>query len=170
MKITHKATVTDYIAAYRMFLRKNFVPRYDEFLWPGFTLLCLAVISAGDHRSVLNGIFRLLLIFAVVFSVGLPLLRRFNGYRNYREAHRKSPAPLGTTTEIKPEGIIEATGASSEREYTWSNVTGFGQNARITLFLMANSYMIFFPTALLDSNQRGELDHFISEQGIKRWS
>ncbi len=170
MRITYKTSVADYRAAYRMYQRKNLFLRYDQIIWPAVTVLCLVAIVASDSHSALNRVGRELIIYPLLLSVGLPLLRALNAYRIYRDVHKETPSRPEVTTEITPEQIVDVTPGESNLAYTWPSVVGFGQNAKITVICMKSLQLIFFPTSVLSSNQRAELDELVSRHGIKRWS
>ncbi len=170
MRITYQTTVADHRAAYRMYQSKNIFLRYDQILWPAVAFFFLVVILITDHRSELNKLAQALVIAPIWFSLGLPLIRRYNAAGTYRAAYGKSPKSPELITEITSDRIVDIAPGQAESIYEWSSVIGFGQNSRITVFYMKTSNLVFFPTSALSPDQRVELDGLISKNGIKRWT
>lgn len=167
MRITYKTSLSDFSAAYRMCQKENRFLRYDQIIWPSILALGILAAAAFGRNSTARTVLDYVIIYSFALSVGLPIFRKFNAYRFYRT--RKN-AGQEFTTEMTADKVVDITRNECELTYEWSSITGFGQNTKITVLCMSNGHFIFFPTAILDSNQRDELNGLVTRHGIKRWS
>lgn len=170
MNLVYEATLEDYKAAYRLLYRRSFISRYDYVIWP------LVAILSGFLRMSVNfgGLFHLgiewLFLFSALLAVGIPIVRVCSpswGFRRNYVPARTSPESI---TEITPDSIVDVAPGVHEISYVWSEVIGFGQDSRVTLIRRKGSRFTFFPTSVLTTEQRTELDELVSRRGIRRWS
>jgi hypothetical protein len=170
MQLTYTLTLADFKAAFRMSRRGTLFLRYDQVIWPSASILCFAVSTVSDPKSELCRQALFLSVSSLCFAIGLPVLRAFGAYRAYRASLQNGRQSLEATTEITDERIIEITRGICELTYSWASITGFGQDARITLFRTSDGHILFFPTVALNRDQRAELDELLFHHRIKVWS
>ena len=165
MKIEYTLKLADYRAAYRMGQKKNIFLKYDQIIWPSFTVLCIIAAALSGPHSATRTVTGYLIIYPFILSIGLPILRSFNGYRMYRA--RTGHAFI---TEIAEDRIVDTTPGICELIYEWRSVTGIGQNKGITVICTKGSHYLFFPTSAFTSEQLIEFNRIASGYSIRRWS
>lgn len=170
MKISFEMTLADYKAAYRLLRRRTFYSRYDYLIWVililAFTTMKFSLFPmSGPNHRISETLAYLILIPLIL--VPTQVLIPYWSFRSNHSKHRISPS---STTDITSERIVDVMPGIRETSYTWPSVTGFGQDAHITMLYLKGSRFLFFPTSALSFDQRAELDKLISQRGIRRWS
>ena len=162
MKLEYTLTLADYKAALRIHMRQTLGRRLRVILLRvGIPILAIAgviAVSIPGRKTELRSDLIAIEIGLIVLSFALPVARYFDARICFK---RIFPNPTKVPTfcaEIDREGIRTQNPGVSEGLIFWKAIVRFAQDEKVTMFYIDKRRFLFFPTNILSSAQRTELN------------
>jgi hypothetical protein len=171
MKLTYTLTLDDYKAAQSLHRRQTFGRRATWFFWLrimpgiGFLMLAWALFTGLAHRAALSQNPPAALLAPIIFLL-VPLISRNLVRKQFNQSFPSVARNL--SIDIDEERIVCTNRGVSESSLNWNAVVGFAQDSKVTMLYIDKTRFLFFPTSVMSSNERAELDDLIASHGVKR--
>ena len=170
MKFSYTFSFADFRAAQRLHIRQKLIRRINIYIWPVLAivlLIGLIVFSNTDHQELATQcvIFGSLSLWLTIF---LPIARYFNARKGFKRVFLSGQKDQQVSIDIDNERILSEIPGVGEGKYFWNTIVGFAQDNKVTLLYVYKDRFLVFPTALLSSEQRTELNELVSRNMVRK--
>ncbi|MBS1802481.1 MAG: YcxB family protein [Acidobacteria bacterium] len=170
MKLEYKLTLKDYKAAFRLHRRRKISRRLIA--WLGPVLLVIGVIGfvlcSIANNTPLAAQAAALIAGSLVFTIGLPISRSWNIRRSFTRLFPSGENDRISRIAIDDQGICRELSGVAELKLSWNGIYDFAQNEKITLLYTNKDCFLLWPTGLMSTGQRAELDELVGRHVVKR--
>jgi hypothetical protein len=167
MKLTYLLTLEDYKAAHVLHARQTIGRRITEFtFYLGMQILAAVVVMMTFAAAVMGNRYLVTTLIPVDagvlwVAIFLPVARAISQRRCFKQLFPPNRTDRASHLEISEECILSGVPGLSEAKIYWPAVFAFAQDDRITMIYLAPRRFVFFPTSVLDSEQRAELNALV---------
>jgi len=172
MKFTYTLTFADFKAAVKLHSRQKFSRRVALFvnIWlaPIVALLLIVSFMLSPLRQLPNGSFFMLAV--LLFCILLPVMHHRYVRNQFKQLFPPTRTDRSSSIDIDDEQIYSGVPGVSEGKIFWSGILAFAQDEKITMIYLAENKFLFFPTVVMSSTQRTELNDLVARHGVKRKS
>ena len=171
MRVEYPLRFGDYRSALILHTTRTLLGRlwYVLMMWiaPGVAVLCLLpILIVHLHRVSHFDLKSLGLLLVLTFCLAVPALQ-LSDLRKQFDARFPRGSEKNAVLEIGGEEIVSTLAGQDEVRFPWSDVTDFAQNERMTLIYVGKN-LLFAPTDVFSTSDRGELNALIAHYGVKR--
>ena len=170
MRLEYTLTLKDYKAAFRLHRRQKLSRRLVSWLGPVLLLIAVVgfVLCSVENNTALAGQAAALFAGSLVFTIGLPLSRSWNVRKSFSRLFPSGQADRRSKISIDDQGVCRELSGVAELRVLWSGVYGFAQDEKITMLYTSKDCFLLFPTELMSTDQRAELNELVARHTVKR--
>jgi hypothetical protein len=170
MKLEYTLTLADYKGAFRLHRLKKLSRRL--MFWLGPILLLTAVIGfvlcSIENNTALATQAVALATGSLVLTIGMPISRSWNIRRRFNRLFPSGQRDRISRIEVDDHGIRRELSGVAELRILWNGIYDFAQNEKITMFYTNKDCFLLFPTNLMTTQQRTEVDELVARHMAKR--
>jgi hypothetical protein len=168
MKINYTLTMADYKAALRLHRSQKFSRRLNRFIYPFLAILLLFITLCLKSGTEVFGEFFALGQFCLLMSIGKPIERYFNRRKCFKRIFLSAQEDRNISIDINNDCVLSEIPGVVAEKYFWNTIVAFVQNEKITMLYVYEDRFLFFPTAVLSSVERIELNDLIARNMVRK--
>lgn len=170
MKLEYTLTLRDFKEALKLHRHQRFARSVVPWIGPILLLVSLTCFIVFSVKKDLEFSAQALAVLAgaLVVTIGTPIARFISLRKSYNRLFPANREDRRSFLEIDDEGILRKLSGVSELKVHWSGVFDFVQNEKITMLYTNRDCFLLFPTQVMSSTQRAELNELIGRHLVKR--
>jgi hypothetical protein len=170
MTLEYTLTLNDYQAAFRLHRRRRLSRRLITWLGPILLLIAVVgfIVCSVENNTALAAQAVALAAGSLVFTIGMPISRFWNIRKTFNRLFPSSQKDRRSRITIDDQEVCRELSGVAELRVLWSGVYDFAQDEKVTLLYTNKDCFLLFPTALMSSEQRAELNELVARLLVKR--